>query len=60
MKLEAAVTLPLVRRDALFDAGQPAADRQPEAWIADMADDPEGVWRSDWLATCARHASERL
>ena len=56
---EAAVALPLVRRDALFGAGQPAAGRQPEAWIADMADDPEGVWRSEWLATCARHASGR-
>ena len=21
--------------------------------------DPEGVWRSEWLATCARHASGR-
>ena len=51
---EAAVALPLVRRDALFGAGQPAAGRRPEAWIADMADDPDGVWRSEWLATCAR------
>ena len=56
---EAAVALPLVRRDALFGAGQQAAGRQPEAWIADLADDPEGVWRSEWLATCARHASGR-
>ncbi len=56
---EAAVALPLLRRDAPFGAGQPVAGRQPEAWIADMADDPEGVWRSEWLATCARHASGR-
>jgi hypothetical protein len=56
---EAAVALPLVRRDARFAAGQPAASRQPEAWIADMANDPEAVWRSEWLATCARHAAPR-
>jgi hypothetical protein len=54
---EAAVALPLVRRDARFGAGEPAVSRQPEAWIADLADDPEEVWRSEWLATCARHAA---
>ena len=56
---EAAVALPLVRRDALFGGSEPAAVRRPEAWIADIADDPDGVWRSEWLATCARHASRR-
>ena len=35
-------------------AGPPARSR--EEWIADIADDPEGVWRSSWLAACARHA----
>jgi hypothetical protein len=24
-----------------------------------MAEDPEGVWRSPWLALCARHAVGR-
>jgi len=28
--------------------------RDAEEWIADMADDPERVWRSSWLAVCAR------
>ena len=30
-----------------------------EEWIADLAEDPEGVWRSSWLALCARHAAAR-
>ena len=30
----------------------------PEEWIADMAEDPERVWRSPWLTVCARHAAE--
>jgi hypothetical protein len=62
---EAAIALPLVRRDlrpdeqaaALRDV-EPSA-RSPEDWIADMAEDPEGVWRSPWLALCARHAVGR-
>ena len=60
---EAAIALPLVRRDLTADE-QAAALRQvatptrgPEEWLADMAEDPEGVWRSPWLALCARHAS---
>ena len=60
---EAAVALPLVRRDLTPD-GQAAAlsrvehpGRPPEQWIADIAADPEGVWRSSWLALCARHAA---
>ncbi len=58
-RAEATVALPLVRRDAQFGAGEPVAHRRPEVWIADMADDPEGVWRSEWLATCAREAMRR-
>jgi hypothetical protein len=62
---EAALALPLVRRDLTLDAraaGLPRAAppaRRPEEWIADIAGDPEGVWRSSWLAACARHAVER-
>jgi hypothetical protein len=62
---EAAIALPLVRRDLTPDE-QAAAVRcvEPselgrEEWIADMADDPRGVWRSSWLALCARHAAAR-
>ena len=35
------------------------AGRRAEEWIADIAGDPEGVWRSSWLAACAHHAVER-
>jgi hypothetical protein len=60
---EAAIALPLVRRDLTWDdratslqgVGSPA--RTQEEWIADMAADPEHVWRSHWLAICARHAA---
>ena len=62
---EAAIALPLVRRDLTPDEQaaalrhvEPSA-RGPEDWIADMAEDPEGVWRSPWLALCARHAAGR-
>ena len=61
---EAALALPLVRRDltpaerlAGLRRAQPPA-RRPEEWIADIAGDPEGVWRSSWLAACARHAAD--
>jgi hypothetical protein len=62
---EAAIAIPLVRRDltpderaaALGRAESPA--RSPDEWIADMAADPEGVWRSSWLTLCARHAAGR-
>ena len=64
-RAEAAIAIPLVRRDLSPDEQaaalrhvQPSA-RGPDAWIADLADDPEGVWRSSWLARCARHASGR-
>jgi hypothetical protein len=62
---EAAIALPLVRRDltpeeqaAALRHVQPPA-RGEEEWIADLAEDPEGAWRSSWLALCARHASGR-
>jgi hypothetical protein len=62
---EAAIALPLVRRD-LTPEEQAAALRHvgpsapgPEDWLADLADDPEGVWRSSWLSLCARHAVAR-
>jgi hypothetical protein len=62
---EAAIALPLVRRD-LTPEEQAAALRHvepsahsPDDWIADMAEDPEDVWRSSWLALCARHAAGR-
>jgi hypothetical protein len=62
---EAAIALPLVRRD-LKPVEQAAAlrhldpsVRRPEDWIADMAEDPDGVWRSPWLALCARHTLRR-
>ncbi len=53
-RAEAAVALPLVRRDRELRAGERSA-RGPDTWIANIAHDPEGVWRSDWLATCAQH-----
>jgi hypothetical protein len=62
---EAAYALPVVRRDltpdeqaaALRNVG-PAARGRNE-WIEDMAEDPDGVWRSSWLALCAHHAAGR-
>lgn len=60
---ESAVALTLVRRDltpdeqaTLLQRFQPSA-RSADEWIADMADDPDGVWRSSWLAACARQAA---
>jgi hypothetical protein len=62
---EAAIALPLVRRDLTLDEQaaalrhvQPSV-RSQEEWVADMADDPRRVWRSSWLALCARQASAR-
>ena len=58
---EAAVALPLVRRDLTPDEQAAAlphvgpSARGPDDWIAEMAEDPEGIWRSPWLALCARH-----
>jgi hypothetical protein len=62
---EAAIALPLVSRDLTLTeraADSRRTDRpahQPEEWIADIADDPERIWRSPWLAACALHATER-
>ena len=60
---EAAIALPLVCRDPTPDqrtAGSRQADWsawRPEDWIADIAGDPEAVWRSPWLTECALHAA---
>jgi hypothetical protein len=60
---EAAIAIPLVRRDLTPDEQAAAlrhvepSVRGAEEWIADMAEDPDGVWRSSWLALCARHTS---
>ena len=62
---EAAIALPLVRRDLTWDdratslqgVGSPA--RTQEEWIADLVADPEHVWRSHWLAICARTRRQR-
>ncbi len=60
---EAALALPLVRRDltpaeqAVAMRSEAPSTRTAEEWIADIAADPERVWRSSWLAACARHAS---
>jgi hypothetical protein len=57
-RTEVAAALPLIRRAAVSDADRMPA-RRPEDWLADIADDPEGVWRSEWLAICARGAARR-
>jgi hypothetical protein len=54
---EAAVALPLVRRDLAL--GEQAPTRTLEEWIADITADPDRVWRSPWVAECARHAGAR-
>jgi hypothetical protein len=58
-RTEAAIALPLVRRDARFSGGHSVETRDADAWLADLVDDPEDAWRSEWLAVCARHASRR-
>jgi hypothetical protein len=62
---EAVTALPLVRRD-LTPTEQAAAlehlepgRRGEEEWVADLAEDPRGVWRSPWVALCARHSAVR-
>jgi hypothetical protein len=63
---EAAVAIPLVchrvaedgQSRALPRGGPPARSRQE--WIADVAFDPDGVWRSSWLAACASAAPESV
>ncbi len=58
---EAEVVLPLVRREIRKGASLRAAEigRSREQWVADIVADPDAVWRSSWLAACARHASAR-
>jgi hypothetical protein len=62
---EAAIAVPLVRRDldevehVASRGGDTQLARTPEEWIADIANDPDRVWRSEWLAACARHAAAR-
>ena len=51
---EAAIAIPLVRRDLTADRH---SGWSPEAWLDDLTHDPEGVWRSSWLAVCAAHAA---
>jgi CheY-like chemotaxis protein len=55
---EAAIALPLVRGDLTPDEDAAPA-RGRDKWIEDLAADPQRVWRSSWLALCARHAAER-
>jgi len=58
---EASIALPLVARD-LDEAGRAAGGdharpgRSRDEWLSDLEHDPERVWRSPWLAMCARHA----
>lgn len=52
--------LALVRTDlddqALLAAlGGSVEDRSPQAWLGELATDPDAVWRSPWLASCAEH-----
>lgn len=60
---EAAIALPLVRRDLPREEQAAALQRlaprgrRPEEWIADIAEDRKSVWRSSWLAACARYAA---
>ena len=56
---EAGIALPLVSRSLTSREHAARSERPPQQWIADIAADPEGVWRSSWLAACARHALER-
>jgi len=62
---EATIALPLVRRDlapeeqaAALESLRPPVRSRAE-WVDDLATDPESVWRSAWLALCARHAASR-
>jgi hypothetical protein len=57
-RAEAAVALPLIRHDLTLDERAAALHRDTSAptdeeWIANIADDPDDVWRSSWLSTCA-------
>jgi hypothetical protein len=62
---EAAIALPLVRRDLAPDEQAAALGslrppvRSRAEWVDDLAADPAGVWRSSWLALCARHTASQ-
>ena len=56
---EASIALPLMRGEQGDRLGRQAPARSAEDWIADMTGDPDRVWRSSWLAECARHAAVR-
>jgi hypothetical protein len=53
---EASLALPLVRGDRALGAGS-GADRSldAEGWIAELTSDPREIYRSPWLAACARY-----
>ncbi len=63
---EAAVAVPLIRRDLASlkraaASGRPGEmDRPQQEWLVDIANDPDGEWRSPWLAACALDAIERM
>ena len=50
------IALPLVRRETATGTGYAGSWGAAE-WIADLASDPIGFWRSPWLAACARAAA---
>jgi len=58
------LALTLVRPD-LDDAARLRAlggldsDRSPEEVVDDLIDDPDGEWRSEWVAACAAHHREQ-
>jgi len=53
---ESTIALPLVRRETATGTGYAGSWGAAE-WIADLASDPIGFWRSPWLAACARAAA---
>ena len=64
-RAEAAVAIPLVCHRVAADEQAPVLrsgtppTRSRQAWVADVASDPDGVWRSPWLAACAAEAVAR-
>ena len=63
---EAAVAVPLVTRSLAPGAlagtsrGVEVPERSQDEWLADLAEDPEDVWRTPWLAHCAVAAASRV
>jgi hypothetical protein len=64
-RAEAAVAIPLVCHRVAADDQAPVLrsgtppTRSRHEWITDVASDPDGVWRSPWLAACAAAAVAR-